>query len=286
MPDVNLDSINSLELEKYYDLVITWIMTYTPKILGAIAVLWIWFKIINKARDLVLKIMSKQKLDPMLKSFLTSLMTGLLKVLVIITAAWMLGVQTSSFIAMLAAAGLAVGMALSGTLQNFAGGVMILLFKPFKVGHWVEVAGHAWSITRIEIFNTIMLTGDKKTIIIPNAEVTNSSMVNYSEEPKRRIDLEVWISYTDSIDLAKEVLAEIAKNDEKILQEEEVTIWVKELWDNAVILVFRTFVKSGDYWPTFFRLNETIKKTFDEKGLNFPFPQRDVHMYKEGGLFK
>jgi len=276
-----MDSINSLELEKYYDLIITGVMSYAPKVIWAILVLWIWFKVVNKLRDLVLKIMSKQKLDPMLKSFLTSLMTWVLKVLVIIAAAGMLGVQTSSFIAMLAAAGLAIGMALSGTLQNFAGWVMILLFKPFKAWNWVEIWGFAGSVTKIEIFNTILLTWDKKTIIIPNSEVTNSSMVNYSHEPKRRIDLEVGISYTDSIDLAKETLAEIAKNDEKVLQKEDVTIWVKSLWDNAVILVFRPFVKSDDYWPTYFRLNETIKKTFDKKGLNFPFPQRDVHMYNE-----
>ena len=276
-----MDTINSLEIAKYYDLIITGLMTYTPKILGAIVILWIWFKLINKIREIVLKIMWKQKLDPMLKSFLTSLMTGILKILVIVTAAGMLGVQTSSFVAMLAAAGLAVGMALSGTLQNFAGWVMILLFKPFKAGHLVEIWNYAGTVTKIEIFNTILLTWDKKTIIIPNSEITNSSMVNYSNEAKRRIDLEVWISYTDSIDLAKEVLAEIAKKDEKVLQKEEVTIWVKELWDNAVILVFRTFVKSADYWPTFFRLNETIKKTFDKKGLNFPFPQRDIHIYKE-----
>ena len=136
---------------------------------------------------------------------------------------------------------------------------MILLFKPFKAGHWVEVAGHAGTITKIEIFNTIMLTWDRKTIIIPNSEITSSSMVNYSNEPKRRIDLEVGISYTDSIDLAKETLAEIAKNDEKVLQKDGVTIWVKELWDNAVIIVFRTFVKSADYWPTFSDLMKLLK---------------------------
>ena len=276
-----MDSINSLELEKYYDIIITGVMSYTPKLLWAILVLWIWFKVVNKLRDLVYKIMSKQKLDKMLKSFISSLLTGILKILVIIAAAGMLGVQTSSFIAMLAAAGLAIGMALSGTLQNFAGWVMILLFKPFKAWDFVEISGYSGVIDRIEIFNTILLTWDKKTVIIPNADVTWSSMVNYSHEPKRRIDLEVGISYTDSIDLAKETLAEIAKKDEKVLQKEDVTIWVSSLWDNAVVIVFRVFVKSADYWPTYFRLNETIKKTFDEKGLNFPFPQRDVHMYNE-----
>jgi len=256
-------------------------MSYTPKLLWAILVLWIWFKVVNKLRDLVYKIMSKQKLDKMLKSFISSLLTGILKILVIIAAAGMLGVQTSSFIAMLAAAGLAIGMALSGTLQNFAGWVMILLFKPFKAWDFVEISGYSGVVDRIEIFNTILLTWDKKTVIIPNADVTSSSMVNYSHEPKRRIDLEVGISYTDSIDLAKETLAEIAKKDEKVLQKEDITIWVSSLWDNSVVIVFRVFVKSADYWPTYFRLNETIKKTFDEKGLNFPFPQRDVHMYNE-----
>lgn len=273
--------LQKIDISKYFELATTGIMNYIPKILGSIIILWIGFKIINQIREFVLQIMEKQNLDPMLKSFLTSLMTGILKILIILTSAGILGVQTSSFVALLASAGLAIGMALSGTLQNFASGVMIIFFKPFKAGHWVEIWGFAGSVTKIEIFNTIMLTWDKKTIIIPNSEVTKSSMINYSNEPIRRIDLEVWISYTDSIKLAKETLEDIAKNEKYVLLKKPITIGVKALGDNSVIIVFRVFVKSENYWEVFYRLNETIKNQFDANGLNFPFPQQDVHLYNE-----
>ncbi len=278
---MNFDWINPEMLSKYYDMAISWAMIYIPKILWALFILWVGFKIVNKLRNLVKKIMDKQNFDPMLESFLLSLMTGLLKVLVFISAAGILWVETSSFVAMLAAAGLAVGMALSGTLQNFAWGVMILLFKPFKTGDFVEVAGHSWTISKIEIFNTIMLSGDKKTIIIPNSEVTSSSMVNYSNEPKRRIDLTVGISYDDDIDLAKKTLQSIFEKEEKAVHNDGVTIWVSELGADSVNFAFRFFVKSDDYWDIYFQTLENIKKTFDKKGLNFPYPQRDIHLYKE-----
>lgn len=279
---MNIEQLLSNDnLMKYYDIIIGGIMGYFPKIFGALFVIWIGFKIVNVLKNLILKLMDKQKIDPMLKSFLTSLFSMILKTLVFISAAGILWVETSSFVAMLAAAGLAIGLALKGTLQNFASWVMILLFKPFKLWDYVEVWGHAGSVTKIEIFNTVMLTWDKKTIIIPNSEITSSSMVNYSAQPKRRIDLEIWISYTDSIEKAKEVLEEIAKNEKRIIKKDWVVIWVKELWADSVILVFRTFVKSAEYWDVYFSLNENIKNEFDANGLNFPYPQRDVHLYKE-----
>ena len=278
--DINAFFWNT-DLSKYVDLVINWVLNYAPKILWALLVLWIWFKIVNVVKKFILKIMDKQKIDPMLKGFLSSILSIILKTLVFISAAGILWVETSSFVAMLAAAGLAVGLALKGTLQNFASWVMLLLFKPFEIGDFVEAAGHGGKISKIEIFNTVMLTGDKKTIIIPNSEITSNSMVNYSKQPKRRVDLDVWIAYTDSIDTAREVLQEIAKNEQRISPNDEVVIWVKELWADAVILTFRTFVKSDDYWDVFFSLNETIKKEFDKNGLNFPYPQRDVHLYNE-----
>lgn len=203
----------------------------------------------------------------------------MLKILLILTAVWMLWVQTTSFVAILAAAWLAIGMALSGTLQNFAGGVMLLLFKPFTVGDFVEVGGYAGTIEKIHIFNTYLLTGDKKTIIIPNWEIAWSSMINYSTSPKRRIDLVIGIGYDDDIDLAKATLEEIAKANKKVLVEDGITIWVNELWDNAVNIVFRFFVNSWDYWGVYFDTLETVKKTFDKKSIGFPYPQRDIHMY-------
>ena len=226
------------------------------------------------------KVMEKNDWDPMLESFLSSLISILLKVMVIISAAGIIGVQTSSFVAMVAAAGLAIGMALSGTLQNFAGWVMILLFKPYKIWDYIEAGGHSGSVSQIHIFNTILLTPDKKTIIIPNADISNASMINYSTQKQRRLDMQVGISYSDDIDLAKSTLLELAQQESRIDHNKDITIVVDSLWDNAVLINFRFFLNSGDYWPVKWEMTEKIKKTFDKKGLNFPFPQRDIHMYQ------
>jgi small conductance mechanosensitive channel len=182
---------------------------------------------------------------------------------------------------MLAAAGLAIGMALSGTLQNFAGWVMILAFKPYKIGDFIEAGWHSGSVKEIHIFNTILLSGDRKQIIIPNSDISNASMINYSTEKRRRVDLQVWVSYTDDLDLVKTTLKEISESEKRIIQKEGITIAVAELWDNAVIFNYRFFVKSADYWGVRGDILETVKKIFDKKGISFPFPQRDVHLYKE-----
>ena len=270
-----------IDLWNYTDIAINWIMSYTPKVIGAILVLWIGFKIINIIEKWIGKVMDKQKLSPMLKSFVISLSSMLLKIMVIIAAAWMMWVQTSSFIAMLAAAWFAIGMALSGTLQNFAGWIMILLLKPFKIWHYVEIGWYAWSVKDIWIFNTTLLTPDKKRVIIPNTDIANWSMINYSSEPKRRVDFVICVSYDDNIDKVKKTLLEIAEADERILQNEGITIWLIELWDNSVNFNYRFFVKSTDYWQTKYDILETVKKTFDKKSISFPFPQRDVHLYNE-----
>lgn len=225
--------------------------------------------------------MNKQKIAPMLKGFILSLLDILLKLMVIVAAAWVVWVQTSSFVAMLAAAWFAIGMALSWTLQNFAGWVMILLLKPFKIGHYVEIAWYALSVKEIWIFNTTLITPDKKKVIIPNTDIANWSMINYSAEPKRRVDFVIWVSYDDNIDKVKQTLLEIAQADERIIQNEEITIWLSELWDNSVNFNYRFFVNKADYWPTKYDILETVKKTFDKKGISFPFPQRDIHMYNE-----
>jgi len=279
--NTQVNSITWIDISKYYDLLIKYAINYTPKLIWAILVLWIGFKIINVIAKWIQKVMDKQKLSPMLKSFVISLVNILLKVMVIIAAAGMLWVQTSSFIAMLAAAWFAIGMALSWTLQNFAWWVMILLLKPFNIGHYVEIGWYAWSVKEIWIFNTTLLTPDKKRVIIPNSDIANWSMINYSAEPKRRVDLVIWVSYDDDIDKVKNTLKDIAEKEERILKNLDVTIWLAELWDNSVNFNFRFFVKSSDYWPTRYDILETIKKTFDKKGISFPFPQRDIHLYNE-----
>ena len=191
----------------------------------------------------------------------------------------MVGVETTSFAAILAAAGFAIGMALSGTLGNFAAGVMILLFRPFKNGDFIEAAGEAGVVEEISVFMTKMRTGDNKQILVPNSSVTGGNITNYSAKPTRRIDLVVGISYDDDIKKAHEVLNRIMEQHEKVMKDPAWTIAVSELGDNSVNFVVRPWVASGDYWPVRFELIETIKLTFDQEGLNFPFPQRDVHLY-------
>ena len=279
--NTQVTSIMWIDFYKYTDIIIEWTIAYTPKIIGAILVLWVGFKIIGLIEKTINKIMDKQKLSPMLKSFVTSLSSILLKVMVIIAAAWILWVQTSSFVAMLAAAWFAIGMALSWTLQNFAWGVVILVLKPFKIGHYVEIWGHSGTVKAISIFNTTLITPDKKKIIIPNSDISNWSVTNYSSEPKRRVDFVIGVSYDDDIDKVKETLLKIVQKDKRILQNLDITIWILELWDNSVNFAFRFFVKSSDYWTTRFDILETVKKTFDKKGISFPFPQRDVHIHNQ-----
>ncbi len=267
--------------QKYIDILIKFLSDFGLKLLGAIVVLIIGFRIIKIINRYVERLFEKTDFDPMLESFATSMISIILKILILISAAWIVGVETSSFAALLAAAGLAVGMALSGTLQNFAGWVLILVLRPYKIWDRISLGGYEWVVKSIYIFNTILLTPDKKTVIIPNADISSGSMINFSTEPVRRLDLAIGIDYSDDIDLAKKTLQEIVDADDRIVDKEKATIAVSDLGDNAVIIAFRVFVHNEDYWTLKFDLLEAIKKTFDEKGLNFPFPQRQVHITKE-----
>ena len=257
-------------------------ISYGPKVIGAILVLLIGFKIAKIASNQVRKGLSKGKFDDSLVPFLSSLIATLLKVLVVISAMGMLGIEMTSFIAIMGAAGLAIGMALSGTLQNFAGGVMILVFKPFKAGDFIEAEGQMGIIKEIQIFNTIMTTVDNKRIIIPNGGLSNSTMTNYSAEPFRRVDFTFGIGYGDDIDKAKKVIFdEIAKFPQILNDPAEPFIGLSELGDSSVNFAVRVWVKGADYWDVFFGMNENIKKAFDANSISIPFPQTDVHIYNE-----
>jgi len=257
------------------------VMAYGPKIAYAIVTLIIGLWIVKAITNGFGKVLDKRDVDASLKPFLKSLIGTLLKIMLIITVMTMLGIEMTSFIAILGAAGLAVGMALSGTLQNFAGGVMLLIFKPFKVGDFVEAQGFAGVIKEIQIFNTIMTTGDNKTIIIPNGGLSNSAMTNYSTQSTRRVDMSFGIGYGDDIKKAKEVLANIMSADKRILKDPAAFIAVSELADSSVNFVVRAWVSSADYWGVFFDMQETVKITFDKEGLSIPFPQRDIHVFNE-----
>ena len=191
----------------------------------------------------------------------------------------MLGVQMTSFVAILGAAGLAVGMALSGMLSNFAGGVMILIFKPFKAGDFIEAQGHMGTVSEIQIFNTILLTPDNKTIIIPNGGLSTGSMTNFSTEPQRRVDMTFGIGYGDDTAKAREVMMGLINADDRILKDPEPFVAVSELADSSVNFVVRVWCNAADYWGIYFDMQEKIYNTFNTEGLNIPFPQMDVHVY-------
>jgi len=253
-------------------------LTYGPKIIGALVVLIIGSWVVKGIAHGVEKSMEKGKLDSSLKPFLSGIIKMLLKAMLFISVLGMLGIEMTSFIAVLGAAGLAVGMALSGTLQNFAGGAMILLFKPFKTGDVIEAQGFIGSVSEIQIFNTILKTPDNKTIIIPNGGLSTSSMTNYSTEARRRVDWTVGVAYGDDLDKARLVIQNLCAADTRILKDPAVFIAVAELADSSVNFTVRAWVEASDYWGVFFDMNENIYKTFDKEGLNIPYPQMDVHV--------
>ncbi len=256
------------------------VLMYGPKIAAAVVVYIIGSWVVKLVVKGVSKGMEKGGVDPSLRPFLVGIVGMLLKVMLIISVLGMLGIEMTSFIAVLGAAGLAVGMALSGTLQNFAGGVMILLFKPFKAGDVIDAQGFIGSVSEIQIFNTILKTPDNKTIIIPNGGLSTSSMTNYSTEEKRRVDWTIGIGYGDDVDKARQVIKKLCDDDVRILKDTEVFIAVSELADSSVNFVVRVWVNAADYWGVYFDMNENVYKTFDKEGLNIPYPQMDVHVKK------
>lgn len=267
------------------DQIITTIKTYAVefgyKFAGAIVALIIGLWVIKTLTKGLAALMKKKEMDESLQPFLRSLLNITLKALLVISVLSMLGVEMTSFIAILGAAGLAIGMALSGTLQNFAGGVMILTFKPFKVGDVISAQGHTGSVFEIQIFNTILKTPDNKHIMIPNGGLSTSSLINFSKEETRRVDWTFGIGYGDDVDKAKEVLLNLIKSDSRIKNDPEPFIAVSELADSSVNFAVRVWVDAGDYWGVYFQMNEQVYKTFDKEGLNIPYPQMDVHVSKD-----
>lgn len=267
----NLEGI----LTTVYDLAIT----YGLKILLAVVTLIIGLWIIKLVMKAIGRNLEKRDVDATLRQFLGSLLSMLLKIMLIISVISMLGVEMTSFVAILAAAGFAIGMALSGTLQNFAGGAMIVIFRPFKVGDFIDAQGYMGTVKEIQIFNTILKTPDNKTIIIPNGGLSTSAMTNFSTEPTRRIDFSFGIGYTDDIDKARSVIDGLIKADHRIHKDPEPSIFVGELADSSVNFTVRVWSDSSDYWGIHFDMIENVKKAFDKEGISIPFPQTDVHVH-------
>jgi small conductance mechanosensitive channel len=227
------------------------------------------------------KVLTHRSVDKAVTSFIGSLVYGIGVALVLIIAISHLGFNTSSLVAIIGAAGLAVGLALQGSLSNFASGVLLITFRPFKAGDFVEISGVAGIVEEILIFSTKLRTGDNKTVIIPNGAITGGTITNYSAKPTRRIDLVIGVSYDANLADTKKVLADVVDKEERILKEPAVTIGVSELADSSVNLVVRPWVNSADYWPVYFALLENIKVSLDDAGIEIPYPQISVHMNKE-----
>ena len=267
-------------LEAYTEKAVELIMAYGPKLLLAIVVLLIGLWIIKLVVKAFRKAMEKGGMDVSLQGFLASLVSILLKALLFISVASMIGIATTSFIAILGAAGLAIGLALQGSLANFAGGVLILLFKPFKVGDFINAQGHAGTVDAIKVFFTTLKTPDNKTIIIPNGALSNSSVVNFSTEARRRVDMTFGIGYADDINKAKGILTRLVATDTRILQQPEPAVLLSELADSSVNFAVRAWCDAADYWNIYFDMHEKVKMEFDKEGISIPFPQQDIHVYQ------
>ena len=226
------------------------------------------------------KLMQKQEVDKTLETFVCNLVRIALMIVVIIAAISALGIETTSFIAIFGAAGLAIGLALQGSLSNFAAGVLIVLFRPYRVGNFVEAAGVSGTIEQVQILTTILITPDNKQIIVPNSQIMNSIITNYSAKDTRRVDMVVGVSYSDDLDKVRKTLEELVAADERILADPACKIAVSQLADSSVNFIVRPWVKAADYWGVTFDLTEAIKKRFDQEGISIPFPQQDVHLHK------
>lgn len=263
------------------DVLISYVYLYGPKLIAAIVTLVVGLWLAGFLVSMIKKMLNRSKVEPSLQSFLSSLFSILFKVMVYITALGVAGVEMTSFVAILGAAGLAVGLALSGTLQNFAGGVMILLFKTFKVGDFIEAQGYSGTVKEIQIFVTLLTTPDNKTVLIPNGPLSTGTLVNFSAQPTRRVDWTFGIAYGDDVDKAYEVIKRLIAEDDRVLKDPEPFCALSALADSSVNIVVRVWVNAADYWGVYFLMNERVYKEFPVAGLTIPFPQRDVHLYQK-----
>lgn len=248
------------------------------RIVLALLVLIIGRWVAKLVRKATRNVLNRKSVDPTIVSFVENLVYVALMVFVILAALGKLGIQTASFVAIIGAAGLAIGLALQGSLSNFAAGFLLIIFRPFKVGDYIEGGGTAGVVEHISIFTTQLNSPDNKTIIIPNAKLSGDNIINYSTKETRRVDMVFGVSYADDIEKVKRIIKSVVDDDSRILTDPPVTIRVVALADNSINFAVRPWVKSSDYWNVYFDLNETLKNRFDTEGVSIPFPQRDVHL--------
>ncbi len=255
--------------------------TFGIRLIAAIAVLVIGWWVAKMLTRGAARLMQRGNVDPMLERFLSRLCYAALMTAVVLAAISQLGIETASLLAVVGAAGLAIGLALQGSLSNFAAGVLIILFRPYRVGHYIEAAGTAGTVEDVQIFTTVLNTPDNKRIIIPNSAVMNGTITNYTVNDKRRIDLVFGVSYSDDIDRVRGLLDELIAADARILPEPAPLVRVVQLADSSVNFAVRPWVKTDDYWAVYFDLTEGVKKRFDAERVSIPFPQRDIHLYQQ-----
>ncbi len=258
----------------------THVIPWGINIVFAVAIFLIGKAIAKILVKLLRAMLTKSHMDEILINFISSIVSGILMLFIIVAALDRLGVDTTSLIALLGAAGLAIGLSLQSSLQNFAAGVMLIVFRPFKNGDFVEAGGTSGIVEKINIFSTVMRTGDNREVIVPNGSIYEGTITNYSARETRRVDMVFGIGYDDDIKTAKEIIQGILDADERILKEPESLVAVGELGDSSVNFNVRPWVKSGDYWPVYFDLNERIKLAFDQNGISIPYPQMDLHIDK------
>jgi small conductance mechanosensitive channel len=254
-------------------------MDFGLKALIAIVIFYVGRIIARLVTRGLRNVMQSQEVDKILETFVCNLAYWALMFFVIIAAINQIGVQTTSMIAVMGAAGLAVGLALQGSLANFAAGVLIVMFRPYRVGDFVEAAGISGVVLQVQILTTVLKTGDNKQIIVPNGQIMGSIITNYSANDTRRVDMTVGVSYDDDLDKVRSTIQELVGADDRILKDPECLIAVSELADSSVNFTVRPWVKTADYWGVMFDMTEAIKKRFDKEGISFPFPQQDVHLY-------
>ena len=257
---------------------------YAPMVIGAILTLIIGFWVIGRITNFVRKTMEKRRVDETIRPFLVSLLNVGLKVLLLLSAAQMFGIQTTSFIAIFSALAFAIGLALQGSLGHFASGVLLLVFKPYKVGDLVDLGGNVGTVLEIQVFNTVLQTLDNRKIIVPNGVVTSNVITNISGQGTMGVDMTFGIGYSDDIDKAREVILQVAKACPQVMDSPETLVKVSELGDSSVNFLVRPWCDSAHYWDVFFYMHEHVKKEFDKAGVSIPFPQMDVHM--DGSLMK
>lgn len=257
------------------------LVAFSLHLIAAIIVFYVGRYIVRKLNALIQGILSRRHVDPSIASFVKSATEIVLYFILIISVVGILGIETSSFIALFASAGVAIGMALSGTLQNFAGGILILSLRPYRIGDYIEAQGYAGTVKAIQMFHTVITTPDNKTIIIPNGPLSNGSVNNYSGQERRRVDWSIAVAYGTNFEAARAVIAEILDSFPQVIRDVEgyaPAIYLGELADSSVNITVRAWVATADYWTVFFDFNERVYKTLPERGIEFPFPQLDVHM--------